>query len=492
MAFLNGCNESGATLLNYPCSQPPPAPLPSNFPATAVSFAFPGTGFATTGAVSNVGEALELVDSFLGCLPDVCNLPTSSVLVAGPDGRLAATDLTQALRDELLGLIPNAGQHLINLGGVVVANDFGTDVEAALAQLLPAPGQILVGSGPNGVVARNLCTEVNTCLSNSSVPNEFFLNVAGTVTGVNFASAVGGALANAPQFCPEVYSCIANAVQPGEVLINQGGGITGTNLNTAIDNFIATSAAFCNRVSSCLLGQLNLNSVLVNQGGTLTSVNIDQLVAQSIQSPAVAGVFCTEVLDCLDSNSNSGDFFLNTGGNVQPTNFEAEVTSIVNALGGVGNNFDCTDVTDCLGGALGTGQVYFNNGVGTQPTDLAAIVAPVTQDRQVYQVEFARVGALAVSGPAPDQPAHVPLPATVLSNRSIAGLTYTIQGGGNVNLALDVGGTVTNYTNVNGSGSLTPPPAALVGDPEISLRVTAVNSPGSDLSLSMFIRGELV
>ena len=389
------CESINSSLFTFPCSQPPPAPLPDT-PATAVTFAFDGDGAFTAAAAANVGEALNLIDDFLACLQPPCEASEGQVYLADSNGQMRLVDSSDLVSAALSDLLPGAGQFLYNAGGVVAAVDFCTQVQTCLNNLATSPGQVLM-STPSGIAGVDLCSEVQNCLGNlTGADGQFLIQQGGALTALDHCQAVQSCLASllpangsvltgnglggvtATNLCQEVMDCLDANSTPGTFFLNNGGNVTATDFVTAVDNALAGSTNLCDQVEGCFGGALDPGEVYYNSGAGTMPTNLGALLA-----PFLAGLAlnCVEVQNCLGGILAPGQVYFNNGAGIAPTDIEDAVSSALGlpgtpgevvAVDGTGNNVESRTIFEVLddgapagiSGQACTPEILLNEGTG--------------------------------------------------------------------------------------------------------------------------------
>lgn len=370
MTFNSGCSES-ASINNFGCQQPPPAPLP-DIPATAVLFAFEEGGLFGVSSVTTIDEALNEFNQYLTCFPQsVCDVAQAGDILYhdGTNFTLESfADLTEVALNELL---PTPGTFLLNDAGVVGPANFCDEVEdctkAAIAvngnvltlannnlvsrpivgfiadyieALLPNNGDIIINSGGT-VGASNLCDEVFVCLSNNLGAGQILL---------------GGAPGGIALLCDEVEECLGALLDNGDVLLGTPLGVAPTNLCTAVESCLG------------IIYNTSAGEFLYDAGSGLVPTD-----------------FCGAVLACVDAQLLTGNntyYGTDAAGNVGELPFCESVAACINAqpvlitgildpgdtfLGGAtgGTTNFCGAVADCIAAApsmifslLGPGEIF--------------------------------------------------------------------------------------------------------------------------------------
>lgn len=366
MTFNSGCSES-ASINNFGCSQPPPAPLP-DIPATAVLFAFEEGGLFGVSSVTTIDEALNEFNQYLTCFPQsVCDVAQAGDILYHDGTNFTLESFANLTESAINELLPTPGTFLINDNGVVAPRNFCNEVEECIESAIAVNGNILTLVN-NNLVSRPLDDLIEAYIEDL-LPNngDILINTAGIVGASNL--------------CGEVFSCLADNLGPGQITLGGApGGI----------------ALLCDEVEECLGALLDNGDVLL---GTTLGVQPTNL--------------CTAVGACLDTllDTNAGEFLYNAGAGLVATDFCGAVLACVDtglltgtntyygtdAAGNVGEINFCTSVAACINanpglitGILDPGDTFLGgasggvanfcqtvaNCIATDPTIITRLLGP--------------------------------------------------------------------------------------------------------------------
>ena len=128
-------------------------------------------------------------------------------------------------------------------------------------------------------------------------------------------------------------------------------------------------------------------------------------------------------------------------------------------------------------------------GCGATPT-----VVSEFETTKEYRIELGKGGELSVDTALADQHAHVAPPASVGTNLMIVGGTYNVGPGADLNVDLEMGGTVYGLSGITGSGDA----ATITGMPAFPLpianlsavreAITGVNGAGREFVLELWVK----
>ena len=301
--FTNGCNDTAATLIQWGCSQPPPASLPSNTPASSVLYAFDGNSLFSNSAVTTVGGALDLIDDTLACLGDPCSIQEGHVLI-GADG--GGSMVSSELCGELISCLndsSNNGEFFLNSNGLVSATNFQDAVNDAIAS--------------NG----NDCDAVYACLSAVTNNGELLTNSGGNIDGVTPSQVFNIGLSTSTSFCPAVFDCLDNGSADGQFFLNQGGDVVATNFASAV-NSVVTANTDCAAVLQCLDNVTGAGEFLYDDGTGIAPTNFAALVA-AVGGGGGGVTTWTGLTDTAATVGSAGQIVQNVGGTLTPVDFDS-------------------------------------------------------------------------------------------------------------------------------------------------------------------------
>lgn len=250
--------------------------------------------------------------------------------------------------------------------------------------------------------------------------------------------------------------------QPGSGPLAQGG-----------PGSITYSAAF-DLVNSCL------EDLKALSGTTVGTTDFGELPGDQLTDNADLSTLINEIAQCLEDIKTAPAGASTT---VSTPDADGIVTVDDNT-----NSVDiCTDAPEKVrlkAGETCLYEVVAGCGAAAAPTGVELDTS------KVYHFELGQSGAHFVDGAIADQHCHVVPPAAVGTGLEIIGGTYCV--GGDVDVDVDVAGTVTSLAGLTGSGDLATAgmtfPVAVANLAEIREAVTAVNTAGESLVLDLWVK----